>query len=188
MARITVEDCLDNIDNQFDLVLTAAKRARQLANGADALVEIENDKPTVIALREIAAGLINDEILATMTQPVDDILSSEDAEELLASTPLPSLDAQHESLRSARPTSESMPAWVATPAALPTKTPDEPAPAAEAAPLPEPTTAAPEAEQAAPEAEQAAPSEEPASPDANALLDSEIAKAFGTDTGSENNS
>ena len=91
MARITVEDCLKKIDNQFDLVLTAAKRARRLANGADALVELENDKPTVIALREIAAGLINDEILAEMAQPEDDILSSEDAEELLANTPLPSM-------------------------------------------------------------------------------------------------
>ena len=54
MARITVEDCLNKIDNQFDLVMVAAKRARRLANGADPLVEIENDKPTVIALREIA--------------------------------------------------------------------------------------------------------------------------------------
>jgi len=91
MARITVEDCLKKIDNQFDLVLTAAKRARRLANGADALVELENDKPTVVALREIAAGLINDEILAEMSQPEDDILSSEEAEELLANTPLPGM-------------------------------------------------------------------------------------------------
>jgi DNA-directed RNA polymerase subunit omega len=59
MARITVEDCLDNVDNRFELVLTATKRARQIANGADPLVEEENDKPTVIALREIAEGLIN---------------------------------------------------------------------------------------------------------------------------------
>ena len=58
MARITVEDCLDNVDNRFDLVLTATKRARQIANGADPLVDEENDKPTVIALREIAEGLI----------------------------------------------------------------------------------------------------------------------------------
>ena len=86
MARITVEDCLKHIDNQFDLVMTAAKRARRIANGADALVELENDKPTVIALREIAEGLINDEILAEMEEPVEDILSSEEAEELLAST------------------------------------------------------------------------------------------------------
>jgi len=98
MARITVEDCLKNVDNQFDLVLTAAKRARQLANGAEPLLEWENDKPTVVALREIAAGLITDEVLAEMSQPIDDILSSEDAEELLASTPLPSLDSAIESL------------------------------------------------------------------------------------------
>ena len=61
MARITVEDCLDNVDNRFELVLTATKRARQIANGADPLVDEENDKPTVIALREIAEGFINAE-------------------------------------------------------------------------------------------------------------------------------
>lgn len=59
MARITVEDCLDHIDNRFELVLTATKRARQIGHGADPLVEEENDKPTVIALREIADGLID---------------------------------------------------------------------------------------------------------------------------------
>lgn len=58
MARVTVEDCLDNVDNRFDLVLLATKRARQLAYGADPLVPAENDKPTVLALREIAEGLI----------------------------------------------------------------------------------------------------------------------------------
>ena len=61
MARITVEDCLDNIDNRFEMVLTATKRARQISNGADPLVEEENDKPTVIALREIADGLVDPE-------------------------------------------------------------------------------------------------------------------------------
>jgi DNA-directed RNA polymerase subunit omega len=61
MARITVEDCLENIDNRFELVLTATKRARQIAHGAEALLDEENDKPTVIALREIAAGLIDSE-------------------------------------------------------------------------------------------------------------------------------
>jgi len=61
MARITVEDCLENIDNRFELVLTATKRARQIGHGAEALVPEENDKPTVIALREIAAGLIDPE-------------------------------------------------------------------------------------------------------------------------------
>jgi len=59
MARITVEDCLENIDNRFELVLTATKRARQIGHGAEPLVPEENDKPTVIALREIAAGLID---------------------------------------------------------------------------------------------------------------------------------
>ena len=59
MARITIEDCLDNVENRFELVLTATKRARQISNGADPLVEEENDKPTVIALREIAEGFIN---------------------------------------------------------------------------------------------------------------------------------
>ena len=63
MARITVEDCLDKVDNRFELVLTATKRARQIANGAEPLVEEENDKPTVIALREIAEGAINAELV-----------------------------------------------------------------------------------------------------------------------------
>ena len=88
MARITVEDCLNNVDNLFDMVMIAAKRARRLANGAEPLVERENDKPTVIALREIAAGLINEEILQDVNEPEDDFLSTEEAEELLANTPL----------------------------------------------------------------------------------------------------
>lgn len=92
MARITVEDCLKQIDNQFDLVIVAAKRARRLANGAAPLVDLENDKPTVVALREIAAGLITKSIL-TEVQPEDDILSSEAAEELLARTPVPGMDS-----------------------------------------------------------------------------------------------
>lgn len=63
MARVTVEDCLENVENRFQLVLVAAKRARQLMFGAEPCVELENDKPTVIALREIAAGYINKDIL-----------------------------------------------------------------------------------------------------------------------------
>ena len=58
MARLTVEDCLERIDNRFNLVLLASKRARQIMMGADPLVPPENDKPTVIALREIAEGKI----------------------------------------------------------------------------------------------------------------------------------
>ncbi|WP_269533689.1 DNA-directed RNA polymerase subunit omega [Chitinimonas sp. BJYL2] len=64
MARITVEDCLDRIQNRFDLTLSAAYRARQIANGSTPLVdEVGRDKPTVLALREIAAGKIGIEIL-----------------------------------------------------------------------------------------------------------------------------
>ena len=63
MARVTVEDCLDNVDNRFELVQLAARRARQIAMGKEPLVEVENDKPTVIALREIAEGLIDNDIL-----------------------------------------------------------------------------------------------------------------------------
>jgi DNA-directed RNA polymerase subunit omega len=64
MARVTVEDCLDNVDNRFQLVQVATKRARQLANGnSEPMVEWENDKPTVVALREIAEGLVDRTIL-----------------------------------------------------------------------------------------------------------------------------
>ena len=68
MARITVEDCLENIDNRFELVLTATKRARQIGHGAEPLVEEENDKPTVIALREIAEGKVTPELIARETE------------------------------------------------------------------------------------------------------------------------
>lgn len=61
MARITVEDCLKVVPNRFELVLTATKRARQIGHGADPLVDEQNDKPTVIALREIADGHIDSE-------------------------------------------------------------------------------------------------------------------------------
>ena len=61
MARVTVQDCLQHVDNRFDLVLLATKRARQLARGLAPLVPLENDKLTVVALREIAEGLVSDE-------------------------------------------------------------------------------------------------------------------------------
>ncbi|MER3546420.1 MAG: DNA-directed RNA polymerase subunit omega [Rhodanobacteraceae bacterium] len=65
MARITVEDCLKVVDNRFELVLMATRRARQLAKGAEPMVDPENDKPSVIALREIAARRID---MATIDQ------------------------------------------------------------------------------------------------------------------------
>src|SRR5262249_56792147 len=77
MARITVEDCLEKIPNLFQLVLVAAKRARQLANGAHAMVDWENDKSTVVALREIAEGHINAEILTQRDKPVEDLLAAD---------------------------------------------------------------------------------------------------------------
>ena len=59
MARVTVEDCLDNVENRFQLVLVAAKRARHIAMGGEPLVPWQNDKPTVVALREIAENRLN---------------------------------------------------------------------------------------------------------------------------------
>ena len=73
MARVTVEDCLDHVDNRFGLVMIATRRARQIYRiGATPLVDEENDKPTVIALREIAAGLITDEVLDAAEASTDD--------------------------------------------------------------------------------------------------------------------
>jgi len=66
MARLTIEDCLTKIDNRYDLVLLASKRARQITLGRDTLVDEDNDKPTVIALREIAEGLITTENIDTI--------------------------------------------------------------------------------------------------------------------------
>jgi DNA-directed RNA polymerase subunit omega len=84
MARITVEDCLKNIDNIFEMVLVAAKRARRVAHGADALVELENDKPTVIALREIAEGHITPAILEEIDQPrPEEFMPPESIEEIM---------------------------------------------------------------------------------------------------------
>ena len=79
MARVTVEDCLENVDNRFDLVLLATKRARQLVNGVEPLLPWENDKPTVMALREIAEGLVSESSLA----PKPEVSEVEAAEEAL---------------------------------------------------------------------------------------------------------
>ncbi|QMU61907.1 MAG: DNA-directed RNA polymerase subunit omega [Gammaproteobacteria bacterium] len=75
MARVTVEDCLDHVENRFKLVLLASKRARQLSMGTEPLVEWENDKSTVVALREIELGLVNEEMMeAALAKPLDDDL------------------------------------------------------------------------------------------------------------------
>lgn len=71
MARITVEDCLDHVDNRFELVMVSSKRARQIAvGGREPMVPLENDKPTILALREIEEGLIDASILLEQDEPV----------------------------------------------------------------------------------------------------------------------
>lgn len=75
MARVTIEDCLDHVDNRFELVLLATKRARQLVNGVEPLVPWENDKATVVALREIAEGLITSK---TVEEPEEEVMSVDD--------------------------------------------------------------------------------------------------------------
>jgi DNA-directed RNA polymerase subunit omega len=78
MARITVEDCLDHVDNRFELVMVGSKRARQIAvEGRPPLVDAENDKPTVVALREIEQGLVTADILTEVPQDYE-ILEAED--------------------------------------------------------------------------------------------------------------
>ena len=80
MARVTVEDCLDKIPNRFDLVVLAARRARDLTLGRAPFVERENDKPTVIALREIAEGLIDLEYLKVQEASPMDLLGKPEPE------------------------------------------------------------------------------------------------------------
>ena len=84
MARITVEDCLENIGNIFEMVLVAAKRARRVAHGAEPMVELENDKPTIIALREIAEGHVTPAILDEIeVPPVEDLLQPEIPQDIM---------------------------------------------------------------------------------------------------------
>lgn len=78
MARITIEDCIERIPNRFELVLAAAKRARQITRGSPLLVPYEKDKPTVIALREVAEGLVDKSILEELPESV---LAEDEAQE-----------------------------------------------------------------------------------------------------------
>ncbi len=97
MARVTVEDCLDKVDNRFQLVLVATKRARQLAKGAEPFVEWENDKPTVVALREIAEDYVTPAILDEKPEDIE-------AAEVEAGEALSAVDEQAETTASAKPT------------------------------------------------------------------------------------
>ena len=85
MARVTVEDSLEKVGNRFDLVLIASKRARNLSLGAEPLLPTDNDKPSVIALREIAEGLIGEDILheapPAPPAPVEPVIYEKDLRE-----------------------------------------------------------------------------------------------------------
>jgi DNA-directed RNA polymerase subunit omega len=94
MARITVEDCLEHVENRFDLVLLAARRARQIAQGAEPMVPAENDKPTVLALREIAENLVSTSAMDEMEAKakIEQISTDDDLIRQIAQA---SLAAQH---------------------------------------------------------------------------------------------
>jgi DNA-directed RNA polymerase subunit omega len=79
MARITVEDCLDRVENRFQLVLVASRRARQLSMGTEPLVDWDNDKPAVVALREIAEHKIDPAVI------MNEVNAKEHAQESLVS-------------------------------------------------------------------------------------------------------
>ena len=90
MARVTVEDCLENVENRFELVMVSSKRARQIATGGkEPLVPIENDKPTVLALREIAEGFIDASILDDTVRHIEpeDMIHEVPQEGLVQSNP-----------------------------------------------------------------------------------------------------
>jgi len=103
MARVTVEDCLDKVDNRFQLVLVATKRARQIANGAEPQLPWEHDKPTVVALREIADGLVGPSILDEVPVPEID-------EEALFGAPAATEELEKTSANQETPSPEQAPA------------------------------------------------------------------------------
>jgi DNA-directed RNA polymerase subunit omega len=93
MARVTVEDCLKNVKNRFELVIVAAKRARQIMRGKQPKVEWDNDKPTVVALREIAAGYTNINNINEVHEEqhvLETHVHSETQESMVAHPPTPS--------------------------------------------------------------------------------------------------
>ena len=114
MARVTVKDCLEHVDNRFQLVMIAAKRARQLSMGAKPLVDEEDDKPTVIALREIAENLVDATILETTNiglfnddEEIEEI-DDEEAERLIAEALAESMSENAPDAEAAKESSSSM--------------------------------------------------------------------------------
>jgi DNA-directed RNA polymerase subunit omega len=103
MARVTVEDCLVKIPNRFELTLVSAKRAYQIASaGAKPLVPLENDKPTVVALREIAEGLIDMSILDSSSKevakpaPTSNEIAEQISQEIIAETQTTAVETRPE--------------------------------------------------------------------------------------------
>ena len=96
MARITVEDCLEKIDNRFDLVLVAARRAHMLKNGASELLPWDNDKPAVLALREIAAGKVTPDILDQPLQAPDEEIDPDEVYREAAEMDVPEVSLAHD--------------------------------------------------------------------------------------------
>ena len=129
MARVTVEDCLDNVENRFELVLIASQRARQLANGKEPLVPLENDKPTVVALREIAEGLVTPETLrqqeeseaaaeaAAAAESVEDALDAEIRGMFAAATTVPEEESEPSATGEGEATGNNADSGSATPEA-----------------------------------------------------------------------
>lgn len=111
MARVTVEDCLEKIDNRFKLIMVASKRARQIAMGTEPLVEWENDKPTVVALREIADELITEESLKeTPLSTSEELLSEEIGEvDALAAALHAEIGIELSQMRSEKPEESAQP-------------------------------------------------------------------------------
>jgi DNA-directed RNA polymerase subunit omega len=127
MARITVEDCLENVDNRFELVMVSSKRSRQIQTGGkDPLVSLDNDKPTVLALREIAEGLIDASILVAKPPSVELEELADEAAEAVEKVAEAAADAEAEAEKTveAAATEET--------AEEPAKTEDKEPPAAQA--------------------------------------------------------
>ena len=110
MARVTVEDCLDNVDNRFELVLVSSIRARQIAMGKEPLVDEENDKPTVIALREIAEGLVDASILNEKEEELMDDFMADDM--LMAEGEVADMSTATEAAPSAEPMADDVAAAI----------------------------------------------------------------------------
>ena len=104
MARVTVEDCVDKVPNRFELVLLASRRARTISAGSPITIERDNDKNPVVALREIAEGLIDASIL---DEPLYPVMEEEETEEEKAADEIAAVDEQAETKAAADTTEQA---------------------------------------------------------------------------------